>query len=168
MNKKNLKKIFFPFRTGRNRFFYRNGTASSPLNPMYFTSVDVKSDEFRYLDPLRHFGSVPSGVPHWIRYGIFQNWVTIALTHTQVKMDHNTRNRNQETDFKDGLFNCCGNMKNCFAVLCCEPFMFGRIAQKVDFLGVRGFIWTIIMAILGLGLFLANSFKSFEFRAMTR
>ena len=35
MNKKNLKKIFFPLRTGRNRFFYRNGTVSSPLNPMF-------------------------------------------------------------------------------------------------------------------------------------
>ena len=34
MNKKNLKKIFFPLRTGRNRFFYRNGTVSSPLKPM--------------------------------------------------------------------------------------------------------------------------------------
>ena len=34
MNKKNLKKIFFPLKTGRNRFFVRNGTVSSPLNPM--------------------------------------------------------------------------------------------------------------------------------------
>jgi len=37
MNKKNLKKIFFSLRTGRNRFFFRNGTASSPLNPMIYT-----------------------------------------------------------------------------------------------------------------------------------
>ena len=34
MNKKNLKKIFFPLKTGRYRFFNRNETASSPLNPM--------------------------------------------------------------------------------------------------------------------------------------
>ena len=36
INKKNLKKNYFPLKTGRNRFFFRNGTVSSPLNPMNF------------------------------------------------------------------------------------------------------------------------------------
>ena len=39
MNKKNLKKIFFPLKTGRYRFFNRNETASSPLNPMVWGSL---------------------------------------------------------------------------------------------------------------------------------
>ena len=38
MNKKNLKKIFFSLKTGRNRFCGRNERVSSPLNPMLLTS----------------------------------------------------------------------------------------------------------------------------------
>ena len=33
---KNIKKIFFILSTGRNRFFAKFGTVSSPLNPMLF------------------------------------------------------------------------------------------------------------------------------------
>ena len=44
MNKKYLKKIFFPLKTGRNRFFYKNETASSPLNPMLLNSAKFTVD----------------------------------------------------------------------------------------------------------------------------
>ena len=43
MNKKNLKKIFFRLKTGRHRFFFRNGTVSSPLNPMVRTKPKLES-----------------------------------------------------------------------------------------------------------------------------
>ena len=53
MNKKNLKKIFFPLKTGRNRFFHKNETASSPLNPMEATSGEIIGvfGEFPEVEP---------------------------------------------------------------------------------------------------------------------
>ena len=63
-------------------------------------------------------------------------------------MDHDTRKRNQESDFKVGLFSCFSSCSNCCAVACCHPCMWGRIAQKVDFLGIKGLVWTIIISIL--------------------
>lgn len=56
--------------------------------------------------------------------------------------------RNQKTEFKVGLCGCFSSIPNCCAVCCCEPCMWGRIAQKVDFLGIKGLVWTIILTLL--------------------
>ena len=63
-------------------------------------------------------------------------------------MDHEIRKRNQEGDFKVGLCGCFSSCSNCCAVCCCHPCMWGRIAGKVNFLGIKGLHWTILISIL--------------------
>ena len=64
--------------------------------------------------------------------------------HFAFKMDHEIRKRNQEGDFKVGLCGCFSSCSNCCAVCCCQPCMWGRIAGKFNFLGIKGLHWIII------------------------
>ena len=83
-------------------------------------------------------------------------------------MDHATRRRSFETGFEAGLFGCFGNCSNCLATLLCLPCIWGRIAQKVSFLKLKGVIWAVIILILLAGalvfyiMFSEQSFMSID------
>jgi len=60
----------------------------------------------------------------------------------------------EQNEFKTGLCSCFNNVPLCFAVLCCKPCMWGRIAHKTKFMGIKGQYWTslfVVMAIIYAG-----------------
>lgn len=77
-------------------------------------------------------------------------------------MDHATRRRSFETGFQVGLLSCFGNFKNCLATSLFFPCIWGRIAQKVSFMKLKGVIWAVILLALIAGMITCSLFYQLE------
>lgn len=65
-----------------------------------------------------------------------------------------------KNEFNTGLCSCFNNIPNCFAVWFCLPCVWGRIAHKTKFMGIKGQYWTSLFVVMGLifAVFEVNAF----------